>query len=273
MKNEIREALASGRRLLGTHVNLTDYRMCEMLGYIGFDYLWIDMEHLSTDFKVVETHLIAAKSAGTPCMVRVTWNDIPSIKRVLEMGPAAIVVPMVNSVEEAQRAIDTCIYPPKGKRGFGPCRAVRYGLDNINEYIDRDSYDVCRFLQVETKEAVEALDDICKIPYVDGFIIGPMDLSGSVGALGHALRDEETNRLIEKAIEISHKNGKPIGLSTGADNEAELYHWMSKGIDFISASTDMWSVLVGAKTLLSKMKDVSARCPRSETAKAEEENR
>ncbi|MBE6588562.1 MAG: aldolase [Ruminococcaceae bacterium] len=261
MENEFRKALNSGRRLLGTHVNLTDYRMCEMLGYIGFDYLWIDMEHLSTDFQVVEMHLIAAKSAGTPCMVRVTWNDIPDIKRVLEMGPAAIVVPMVNSVEEAQKAIDTCIYPPLGKRGFGPCRAVRYGLDTINEYIEERSYEVCLLLQVETRDAVEALDEICKIPYVDGFVIGPMNLSGSVGALGHALEDAETNRLIERAIGIAHAHGKPIGLSTGADNEAELLHWMSKGVDFISASTDMWSVLMGAKTLLAKMKDVSERCP------------
>ena len=261
MENQIRKALASGKRLLGTHVNLTDYRLCEMLGYIGFDYLWIDMEHLSTDFKVVESHLIAAKSAGTPCMVRVTWNDIPNIKRVLEMGPDAIVVPMVNSVEEAKRAIDTCIYPPHGKRGFGPCRAVRYGLDDVNEYIEHGSFDTCRFLQVETLDAVEALEEICKIPYVDGFIIGPMDLSGSIGKLGRALEDPETNRLIERAVRIAHENGLPIGLSTGADSEEELAHWMSKGIDFISSCTDMWQILSGSRTLLGKMRSVSERYP------------
>lgn len=99
MSNPFREALSNGKRMLGTHVNLTDYRVCEMLGYIGFDYLWIDMEHIATDFHDMEKHLIAAKSAGTPCIVRVTWNDIPNIKRVIEAGPDAIVVPMVNSVE------------------------------------------------------------------------------------------------------------------------------------------------------------------------------
>lgn len=128
MENQFRKALESGHRLFGTHVNLTDYRVCEMLGGVGFDYLWVDMEHIATSFSDMERHLIAAKAAGTPCVVRVTWNDIPHIKRVLEAGPDAIVVPMVNSVKEAQRAIDTCIYPPEGKRGFGPCRAVRYGL-------------------------------------------------------------------------------------------------------------------------------------------------
>lgn len=261
MSNPIREALQSGRRLFGTHVNLIDYRVCEMLGYIGFDYLWIDMEHISTDFMAMERHLIAAKSAGTPTLVRVTWNDIPNIKRVLEAGPDAIVVPMVNSYEEARQAIDTCIYPPEGKRGFGPCRAIRYGLDSVQDYIDHGHKDLVRFVQVETKAAVECLEQTCTIPYLDGFIIGPMDLSGSIGALGHALQDEETNRLIEQAIETAHRHGKYIGLSTGADNRQELEHWISKGIDFISASTDMQSILKGAQQVLSLMKDISADHP------------
>lgn len=260
MKNKFREALASGKRLFGTHVCFQDHRVCEMLGAIGFDYLWIDMEHTSVDFATVERHLIAAKAAGTPSVVRVVWNDIPNIKRVLEMGPDAIIVPMVNSVEEAKRAIDTCIYPPEGNRGFGPARAVRYGLDNTQEYIDKASKEMVRLVMIESKDAVEALEEMAKIPYLDGFVIGPMDMSGSVGALGHALQDDETNRLIDQAIEKAHACGKPIGLSTGADNVAELSHWISKGIDFISASTDMASVLKGAAEVLDRMKKISETC-------------
>lgn len=262
MKNRFREALSSKGRLLGTHVNLTDYRVCEMVGAVGFDYLWIDMEHISTSFREMEMHLIAAKAAGTPSMVRVTWNDIPHIKRVLEAGPDAIVVPMVNSAEDARRAVDTCIYPPEGKRGFGPCRAVRYGLDSVQEYIDHGSKAMCRFLQVETIDAVNAMDEVCKIPYVDGFVIGPMDLSGSVGELGHAMQGTRTNQLIDLAVQKAHDAGLPIGLSTGADDALELEHWISKGVDFISASTDMWSILKGARDLLALMQDVSGRYPR-----------
>lgn len=262
MENPFRKALNSGRRLLGTHVNLVDYRVCEILGAIGFDYLWIDMEHVSTDFHDMERHLIAAKAAGTPTMVRVTWNDIPSIKRVLEAGPDAIVVPMVNSVEEARQAIDTCIYPPEGKRGFGPCRAVRYGIDNTKEYIDKKSKELCRFVQVETRAAVECMEEVAQIPYLDGFIIGPMDLSGSVGELGQSPYAEKTNRLIDIAIEKAHKLGKPIGLSTGPDNDYELTHWISKDVDFISCSTDMWSIIKGARELLERMQGISEKYPR-----------
>jgi hypothetical protein len=84
---------------------------------------------------------------------------------------------------------------------------------------------------VETADAVEAMDEIAQIPYVDGFIIGPMDMSGSVGQLGHALTDPETNRLIETAIAKAHAHGLPIGLSTGANNRGELDHWIGKGIE------------------------------------------
>ena len=263
MSNAFREALSSGKRLLGTHVNLMDHRICEILGMIGFDYLWIDMEHVSTDLRAMETDLIAAKATGTPCIVRVTWNDIPHIKRVIETGPDAIVVPMINSVEEAKRAIDTCIYPPDGRRGYGPNRAVGYGLLDAQQYIDTGSKEMCRFVQIEDIRAVEALEEMAKIPYLDGFVIGPMDLSGSVGELGHALTAIKTNTLIDQAIEKAHRCGKPIGFSTGSDDPTELEHWISKGVDFISASTDMWSVLKGGKTLLQEMSEISTRYPRA----------
>lgn len=260
MGNAFREKLESGRRLLGTHVNLSDFHICEMLGSLGFDYLWIDMEHLSTSFADMETHLIAAKAAGTPTMVRISWNDVPHTKRVLEAGPDAVVFPMINTVEDAKRAIDTCIYPPEGNRGFGPFRAIRYGLDGIDDYIQKGSKAMCRFLQVETKDAVMIMEETAKIPYVDGFIIGPMDLSGSVGCLGRTM-EGETDRLIDLAIEKAHKAGLPIGLSTGADTREELSHWIGKGVDFLSASTDSWSILRGGMELLSLMRDISSAHP------------
>ncbi|MBR3928150.1 MAG: aldolase [Clostridia bacterium] len=262
MENRFRKALKSGKLLLGTHVNLIDHRICEMLGLIGFDYLWIDMEHVSTDFKVMETNLIAAKATGTPCMVRVTWNDIPSIKRVIEAGPDAIVVPMTNSVEDVQRAIDTCIYPPEGKRGYGPNRAVQYGLSDMQDYINHGSKEMLRFVQIEDVHAVEVIEEMAKIPYLDGFIIGPMDLSASVGELGYGFMAPKTNALIDTAIKKAHEAGKPIGFSTGTDNPEELEHWIKKGVDFISASTDMWSVMKGARSLLSDLNKIAQKYPR-----------
>lgn len=262
-QNPFRKKLAQGKRMLGTHVNLYDSRICEILGLLGFDYLWIDMEHISTTFHDMELDLIAARAADIPCIVRVTWNEIPYIKRVLEAGPAAIVVPMVNSVEEAKRAIDACIYPPEGKRGFGPCRARSYGLEDIYSYLARANTDVCRFIQVESREAVEIMEETAKIPYMDGYVIGPVDLSASVGELGNDFHGAETNRLIDLAIRKAHNLGKPIGFSTGTNRPDELEHWISKGLDFISASTDMQSVIRGGSELLSSMRLISDQYKRS----------
>ena len=175
------------------------------------------------------------------------------------MGPDAIVVPMVNSVEEAKKAIDTCIYPPEGKRGFGPSRAILYGIEDVREYIENKSRETVRLVMIETLGAVETLDEMCKIPYLDGFVIGPMDLSASVGELGYALTGKKTNALIDKAVTIAHKNGKPIGLSTGADNREELSWWISKGIDFISASTDISSVINSERKLIDLMRNIGEK--------------
>lgn len=253
--NKFREKLLSGKIMLGTHVNLVDYRMCEMMGLVGFDYLWIDMEHVSTDFKSMEMDLIAAKSTGTPCIVRASWNDVPFIKRVLECGPDAIVVPMINSVEEARKFIDNCIYPPEGKRGYGPYRAINYGIDDAQEYIDKKSKEVCRFIQVEDKRAVEVMGEMAEIPYLDGFIVGPMDLSASVGDLGRATKSKKTIELIELAVKKAHDAGKWIGISTGADNIEELQMWIDKGFDFISAGLDTSYIVKGAQRTLATLNE------------------
>lgn len=259
--NLFREKLNSNRRLLGTHINLTDHRVAEMVGSLGFDYLWFDMEHISTSFKEMEIHLIGAKAAGVASLVRICWNDIPHAKRVLEAGPDAVLFPQINSLEEAQRAIDTCIYPPDGKRGFGPFRAIRYGIDSAEDYIAYGNNEMLRFLQIESENAVNCMEEMAKIPYVDGFVIGPMDLSGSVGCLGKH-KNAEVDELINRAIAVAHAADLPIGISTGSDDPEELQRWIEKGVDFISASTDSWSIIKSERDLLQSMQLISQQYPR-----------
>lgn len=249
----LRERLLSGRKLFGTHVQLSDHRICEMLGFIGFDYLWIDTEHTSTDYKELETHLIAARAGGVPAIVRVPDNQSAMIKRVVDMGVDGIIVPMVNTMEEAQRVIDSCLYPPDGSRGCGPFRAVRYGMDSLDEYFMHTNREMCRFLQIESRIAVDNLAQMAKLPFVDGFIIGPSDLSASIGMFSQ-LYHQEINALIEKAINEAHKAGKPIGLSYGISNEKLLTHFMQIDLDFISIGSDAGFITGGASDLLRHMK-------------------
>ncbi len=115
------------------------------------------------------------------------------------------------------------------------------------------------FLQVETEAAVEIMEQVDAIPYVDGFVIGPMDLSGSIGALGHAVTDERTNELIAIAVEKAHKLGKPIGLSMGSYDPASADFWIGKGIDFISMGLDMSYIIDGARRCLDNMREADKK--------------
>jgi len=253
--DSLKQKLRSGKLLVGTHINLNDFVISEIVGNLGFDFLWIDTEHTAIDYQCLLGHLIASKASNTPAVVRIPWNNPVLAKRVLEMGPAGIVFPMVNTAEEADAAMQCCIYPPNGNRGFGPHRAIRYGIDDVVKYIHSDSMELCRFVQVETEEAVNNLDEIARNPYIDGFIIGPYDLSGSIGQLGRIM-DGETDRLINIAIEKAQKAGKPIGVSTGNNDYETLKHWLDKGINIISTGTEYLGIIQGAKTALNNIKKI-----------------
>ncbi|MDR1600207.1 MAG: aldolase [Oscillospiraceae bacterium] len=253
--NPFRRLLEGGRPFLGVHAFLADTRVCELLGGVGFDYVWIDMEHMGTGFRELESHLIAARAAGVASCVRVSWTDVPHIKRALEAGPDAVVFPMINSAEEALSAISACVYPPEGARGFGPFRAIRYGLDDVGEYIRSGHKQTVRILQVESPKSIEAIPDIARTPYMDAFLIGPMDLSGSVGELGHPM-EGRTKGLIQLAVDRAHAAGKSVGTSIAAYGQEEIRFWFDNGIDFLSVGSDSGFIVDGARTALARLKEV-----------------
>ena len=158
--------------------------MCipEMMGYFDYDYLWIDLEHSATTIEQCYAQLVAAKSVGKQAIVRVPQNDLTYTKKVLEMGPDGIIFPMVHSAKEAEELLSYTLYPPLGNRGCGPQRAVRYGVDDEIAYFKSGHGNLCRFLQIECKSFVDELELIADNPYIDGFILGLADLSGSIAA-------------------------------------------------------------------------------------------
>ena len=169
--------------LIGTHISMTDSIVSEMLGRLGYDFIWIDTEHSEMSYTNLRNHLTAVNAGGTPTLVRVSMNDYNHVKRVMEMGPDAILFPMINTPEEADAAMQFCMYPPQGRRGFGPLRAVNYGIEDLDAYITAANENTCRFIQIETETAVRNLPRIVKNPYIDGYFFGPCDLSGSIGEL------------------------------------------------------------------------------------------
>ena len=169
------------------------------------------------------------------------------------MGPDGVIFPMINTPEEAENAMRSSMYPPEGSRGFGPLRAVGYGIDDIDEYINVTSKKLCRFIQIETETSVRNLPEIAKNPYIDGYFFGPCDLSGSVGQLNNIF-GEATQELIREAITILRAKGKPIGVSTGSTDVAVTSFWHDLGINIISSGTDYDYIRQGASLNLSGMR-------------------
>ena len=234
--NILRERMKKGEKLCGTIVSFTDPALCEVFGNIGYDYIWIDTEHPYTSFKEVLCHLNAARSTGTPAIVRVPQNDLTCTKKILEMDPDGIIFPMVHSAKEAEELIKMTLYPPLGNRGFGPMRAIKYGAVDAKEYTDKISLDLVRFVQIEHIDFINDLEEAVKNPYIDGYIIGPNDLSGSMGLMCD-VTNEKVTQAVKKAIKILRDHKKYVGLAVGHAPETIRY-WSQFGADMMTTGAD-----------------------------------
>lgn len=251
--NSLRLKLNSGEKICGTLVSLTDPCLCEIMGNIGYDCVWIDMEHTYMSYKDVLCHLNAAKSTNIPAVVRLPQNDLTATKKILEMGPEGIIFPMVRSAQELKDLIEMTLYPPKGTRGFGPMRAIGYGKYDAKEYVTEKNLELCRFVQIEHIDMIEEIEEIIKNPYVDGFIFGPNDLSASVGEFLNVF-GETTVSKIQYTIKELKKHNKIVGLSGGL-SENDIKNWSALDLDMLFAGADWCFVYDRGKTTLELMKD------------------
>lgn len=134
--NQLKERVIRGEKLVGTIVSLTDSANAEIFGTLGYDFVWIDMEHTAIGYPEALAHMNACRAAGASAVVRVPQNDLTATKKILDMGPEGIIFPMVRNAEEANALISMTLYPPRGTRGFGPMRAIGYGDTDAKAYTD-----------------------------------------------------------------------------------------------------------------------------------------
>ncbi len=251
----LKEKIKNGKSICGTLVNIPAISIAEMMGYFEYDYLWIDLEHSAITLDQCYAMLVAAKSVGRQAIVRVPQNDLTYTKKVLEMGPDGIIFPMVHSAREAEELLSYTLYPPYGNRGCGPQRAVRYGFDDEIAYFKSGPMNLCRFMQIECKTFVDELEQIVDNPYIDGFILGLADLSGSINKTGDFF-GEENLCLAKKAIEIAMKHNKIVGSATLATDEKTLTMLHNMGIKMITCGADFNYIVNGAKKTFETVKKV-----------------
>jgi len=221
---------------LGSWITVGHPSIAEVMATAGFDWLCIDIEHTVIDYNTVQQLIIAIQSKNLRAYVRVGENNQRIIKRVLDAGADGIIVPSVNSLEEAKKAVDAVNYPPLGSRGVGLARAQGYGFDFEN-YRDGKAKAISLILQIEHIDAISELDQIIGLSGVSGTFIGPYDLSGSIGKLG-AFDDPAVKEVLSQYEKVALQQDKFMGIHVVQPDYKFVQQKIDLGYNFIAFSFD-----------------------------------
>jgi 4-hydroxy-2-oxoheptanedioate aldolase len=234
--NATKQKLAAGRKVLGCWTMTGSPVVTEILGLAGFDFLLLDQEHGLGDPTALVAQLQAINTTPATSIVRVPWNDHVYLKRVLDAGVEGVMIPSVDTAEEARAAVAACHYPPRGRRGAASSSARASGYGTAPDYVATCGDNLLVIVQIESAKAVENIDAICAVEGVDLVFIGPHDLSGTVGQLGN-LKHPEVVRLIGHAEARIKANGKPMGTVPHPGSTA--MDMFARGYDFVNAGSDI----------------------------------
>jgi len=236
-RKSLKTILQNNELTLGSWLSFGNTQTCEIMARAGFDWLVIDMEHTAIDNSQCLELIQIVENCGCIPLVRVSENNSLSIKRAMDAGAHGVIVPMVNTVGDAQKAIDSLYYPPKGSRGVGLARAQGYGVD-FDNYRDWATNETIFIPQIEHIDGVSNLEAILSLDEVDGFIIGPYDLSGSLGFPGQ-WNQPSVVKALKKVEEIVSVSSKPAGFHIVHSDHKELSKRIKQGFKFIAYGDDM----------------------------------
>ncbi len=230
-------AFPTDRTTIGSWLQLADPSLAEIMARGGFDWLTIDLEHSATSITDAARLIRIGDLAGVPMLVRLSGHDTEQAKRVLDAGASGIIVPMVNTPEEAERMVAAAHYPPRGTRGVGLARAQGYGVD-FDAYRDGRAGEICVIAQIEHIDGVRNLDAILDVDGIDGFFVGPYDLSGSLGRPGDFENPGVRSALDEVGAHIT-ADGPFAGIHVVEPDLDKLAQAVSAGYRFIAFASDM----------------------------------
>ena len=249
MKQPFRKELLSGKTLIGTIVTQPNPAMAEILADAGFDWLWIDAEHSPMGMGEVQGILQAVEDQCA-CVVRIPTSNEVYIKKALDIGAPAIIAPHVDSVEIAEQVVKWVKYPPLGERSIGVARAHRYGLD-VSGYMETANDRIAVIVQIEHVKGAQDIERILDVKGVDAVLIGPYDLSGSLGKPGQ-IDDPEVQGYIQRVREACLKRKKPIGI-IGITVEAAM-PFLDQGYSLIAVGIDTMIFGHAVRDILTRMK-------------------
>lgn len=248
----LKQKLKNKELTIGSWVTIGHPSVVEIMANAGFEWLVIDIEHTSIDLTMVQILISTIQSKGLKALIRVSKNEEVVIKRVLDMGADGIIVPMITNADDAQRAVDYAKYPPIGKRGVGLFRAQNYGL-SFNEYKKWVNDELVIIAQVEHYLAAENIESIITTEGIDGIIIGPYDLSGSLGYPGEYNRSE-VKEAIDKILLACDKHNIPSGFHVIETDTSKISEKIKQGCTFLAYSLDFLFLLNSSKAGMENIK-------------------
>lgn len=240
--------------VIGSWICSSSPAIAELMSMCGFDFLSIDAEHAPIGISKTFSLLQAIKSGNPDCkaLVRMPGNDYDQTKRFMDAGADGVICPMINSKEEAERLVNAVKYPPSGKRGVGFSRSNAYGL-NLEEAVKQDNDKSLVIIQIEHKDAINNLDDILSVEGIDAAIIGPYDLSASMGLTGK-FDHPDMVEAIQRNLDICTKHNVMPGIHIVQPNPDEVESRIKQGYRFIAYSVDITMISSISKSIIKKFK-------------------
>ena len=244
-----------GKPIVNGWLQIPSAFSAEVMVNQGWDSCTIDMQHGVIDYSNSLNMLQAISTTNVTPLARVNWNEPGQIMKILDAGCYGIICPMVSN-KEAENFVQACLYPPKGYRSFGPIRGLLYGGTDYAKHADDE---ILKLAMIETKEALEKLEEILDTPYLDGIYIGPADLSLAIGEEPGFDRPENTKAYSEilRILEHAKKNNIFAGIHNGTPEYAQKM--IDKGFDFLTIGADQRALSAGAKAVVEKMKGSSKK--------------
>lgn len=250
--NTFKKSILAGQRLLGTWMMTGSDTVAETMATVGFDFLVLDQEHVAVDTldAIRIDRAIRSVSDSTTPLYRLAGNETVLIKRALDGGALSLMIPFINTLEDAKKAIESTFYPPYGKRGFAAMHRAS-GWGGNPQFVQDARDELCLILQLETPEAIANIDDIARLEGITGFFIGPGDLSSSMGYPGNPSHPE-VQAMIKRGLEACQRLGYPCGIVGGNPELANKYQQM--GFTFVALASDMSFMLARAKEQLAAIR-------------------
>jgi len=247
--NPVRAKLKTGASSIGTWLNLADPMSARLMGRVGFDWLTVEMEHTPVTFEHAATNFALIAAGGTVPIVRVPWNSVENIKRVLDTGAWGVIAPMVNSKAEAEAVVAAARYLPIGSRSVGgQLHAASFDTDPATYYAKAND-EILVVLMIEHVDAIQNIEAICAVPGIDVVFIGPNDLTQSMGGPPVFENDSiEFNTALTRVLEAARRNGIAPGIHV-ADAEAAQRR-LAQGFQFIAVASEVGLLLTKAGEVL-----------------------